>query len=125
MISGKKFLNLNNKESVIITNHALDRIADCMGRPISIQSALKLFEESRQIKYGDLLLMGYRPAFAGRKKKGVMSWYFRLESQESEMIAVISNSQRGDALVWLTTLFENKQTRNFRILNYDDLRLGR
>jgi len=119
-ITGEKFLQLE-KKSLIITGHALSRIRDLAGVNIDPNTALNIFNEARQVKYENLLALGYRPAKKRRSQKGITSWYFKTEIGGEEAIAVISTGRESHALLWITTYFRDKQTEELRKANADGL----
>ena len=112
MNTGKKFLKLSRAETIIITNHAKERIEnECKACP-SHEELMELFLEAKQLKHTEVLNLGYRPKYGNRKRRNQDSWYFQLQVEGEEFIAVVT--ERNEEYFWVTTYSPNEQTLIFR-----------
>ncbi|MCX7934917.1 MAG: hypothetical protein N3A66_06620 [Planctomycetota bacterium] len=123
-ITGEKFLALNNAAEMIISEHALARMAEGRGEAVDETRALREFLSARQVRSKEIFLLGYRPNYHGRLKQGMKSWYFRLEANSIEQIAVIGQREPDGKIVWLTTYTRNAQTDHYQALSYAELAIA-
>ncbi|MBD3407248.1 MAG: hypothetical protein GF411_14100 [Candidatus Lokiarchaeota archaeon] len=110
---------------MIVTDHALGRISKQIGRCIGYEKALDIFNDAVHIKYDDLITMGYRPSVHKHTQKGHKSWYFISIIDDNEMVIVVTNCNISESLIWVTTYFPNRLSNNLKILDFDDLRMGK
>ena len=113
-ITGRRFLELNRVEDLVVSNHAIARMEQTIGFKPTTALASIWFKQSRHLKGDAIFDWGYRPASSRHLEEGYRTWYFRFQVFGQECIAVIS--QRGGAgpLVWITTYAPNRQTMRFR-----------
>lgn len=123
-IRGDRFLELNKVERLRITEHALNRAWEHSGHALTHSVANALFLSSRQLPVSEMLLLGYRPAYARRRKQGESSWYFRFRIFGQELIAVISEDANDGRPVWVTTYARNAQTDIYRAVPAGELALA-
>jgi len=109
-ITGAKFLELNRTAQITVSAHALDRIAERAGIVVGPPAAATAFCEARRLSYGELLAMGYAPAYSSRAARGIGSWYFRLPLPDCELVAVVSRGEHSGRLAWVTTLAPDAET---------------
>ena len=114
-ITGEKFLTLSRAAEFIVSGHALDRIQQRTGAPVGIETAAEAFQNARQLRYADMLLLGYRPRYGQRIRQGQKSWYFRFELAGTELVAVVTEGQLEGQYVWITTYTPNRQTEQLRV----------
>lgn len=119
--TGAKFLTLAHVESLLLSRHALDRLHEHTGVGLSEEEAYEAFYDGRQLRDTDLILLGYRPAYGRRMNQGQKSWYFRIDVDGQEAIAVIGEGMAPGEYVWLTTYGRNRQTDAFRLADFDML----
>jgi hypothetical protein len=114
-VNGEKFLKLSNAECIQISAHASKRLGEHMGRAIPEDQAYEVFCKGRQITAHEAILLGYRPAYGRRLSNGEKSWYFRLELNGQEMIAVVTEGDYPGEFVWVTTYAPDRQTEQCRM----------
>lgn len=114
-VNGARFLKLSSAERLAVTRHALDRIQEHAGRCLSEEQACEVFCAGRQVTALQALLLGYRPAYGRRMNQGQKSWYFRLQLDGRELIAVVTEGDYPDEFVWVTTYAPNRQTEQYRM----------
>jgi len=119
-VTGERFLQLNHADGLELTSHALERLAEHARCWVPAEKALMLFRAARQVRPKAMLLLGYRPAYGRRRRRGQKSWYFRFTASGRELIAVIGQSDSG-ALVWMTTYGRTRQSDQLRIAEYGHL----
>ncbi len=112
-ITGQQFLKVSKATQLEVTEHALRRIRQRAGTRLSEREAMALFLDARYVHPEDLLLLGYRPAYGRRQRRGQKSWYFRLPLAGCELIAVIGQRRDG-SMAWVTTYAPNPQTEQLR-----------
>lgn len=125
-ITGQRFLELNKVEleDFEVAGHALVRLRQFTGiGTIDEDQARNVFLRARQVKPAQLILLGYRMRYWGRKNKGEPSWYFRLVFKDQEMVAVVGLS-RLSGFVWVTTYTRSEQTELYAVTDGDELGLG-
>lgn len=113
--NGEKFLALTRAKHFVLSGHALDRIEQYTGLRPTAALAHMLFRRSQYHRAEDLMLFGYRPAYARRVQRGVRSWYFVFSLFGQELVAVVSKGTRLDEFVWVTTYAPNAQTLHYRL----------
>jgi hypothetical protein len=116
--TGDKFLKLTSVQTLHISRHALDRIYERTGWPVSAETAERLFLRSVYTGYQELRSLGYRPAYRRRKQEGRKSWYFRFALRDIELVAVLSDEGETEAeggLTWVTTYAETVQNEYLRL----------
>jgi len=114
-VHGDKFLILSKAHAFTIREHALDRVLQHTGLLPTRALAFALFDRSRQLKVADMILLGYRPAYSRRKRRGKSSWYFRFHLFAKELIAVVQKGSEPGEYVWVTTYGLTAQNINLRI----------
>jgi hypothetical protein len=120
-VDGAKFLKLSNAEGFTISAHAVQRLGEHTGRFIPEDQAHEVFCKGRQITAQEAILLGYRPAYGHRPNGGQKSWYFRIEPDSREMIAVVTEGDYPGEFVWVTTYGRNQQTDALQIASFDML----
>ena len=120
-VTGGRFLELTKAEGLEISGHALCRLRERTGRRISQEEAFELFLCARQVRAGEMIMLGYRPAYGRRLKRGQRSWYFRLVVGSREAVAVIGQDIGEGGYVWMTTYGRNAQTEHLCTATYDGL----
>lgn len=116
MVSGRKFLDLNKQAQIRFTVHALKRLSERTRVWPELVEVLELFENAQQIKYEDLLNLGYRPNYRGRKDQGQQSWYFQFKHCGIEFVAVIATGRDDEKeMTWVTTYSPSAQTEHYRV----------
>lgn len=108
-MNGERFLRLSKAEKFLISRHALQRMAERAGVVLSKKEACKRFFRAAQLKPWQIALLGYRPAYSQRMRRGIRSWYFRLVIGDREMIAVISEGKSLGQYIWVTTYGRDQQ----------------
>jgi hypothetical protein len=121
--TGAKFLRLNRTDEIEIAEHALCRIRERTGVCLSRDNALVIFAAARMVRPEDLFSLGYRPRYHGRRERGQQTWYFCIQLDGHELIAVIGEDS-GGGLVWVTTYAASTQTELLRTTGYEDLPLA-
>ena len=111
-VTGRRFLELTKAEGLEISGHALCRLRERTGRRVSEEEAFELFFNARQVRAGEMIMLGYRPAYGRRLRRGQKSWYFRLLVGGEEAIAVIGQAIGEGEHVWMTTYGRNAQTEH-------------
>lgn len=120
-VNGEKFLLLNRDRKFVITQHALDRIRDRIGIAIDAGQAFESFLGARQLKQTEMILLGYRPNYDYRCRRGTLSWYFRIEFYNQEIIAVVSQRGTGGNLAWVTTYCRDRQNEYLALTTFEAL----
>ena len=120
-ITGAGFLNVSKAERFTVSNHALDRIWQHTDLNPTRALATVLFSHSRQVKPFQMMLMGYRPAYARRLKEGKKSWYFRFMLLGEELIAVVTEGSEAGEYAWVTTYHPSQQSEHYRLATYEML----
>ena len=120
-VTGERFLWLYRQSRFLITQHALDRIRDRTGIEINIDQAFSFFQAARQLKPKEMILLGYRPNYTDRCRRGTLSWYFRLQLSNYELIAVVSQSHLAGDLAWVTTYCRNEQNEHLALTTFENL----
>ena len=115
--TGTKFMQVTKATTLVITSHATQRIAQCVGIPITRGLASALFHRSRHVRYEDLYNLGYRPAYVSRMSEGERSWYFMFHLFGQELIAVLTEGDTPNEFVWVTTYAPSVQTEHYRLTN--------
>lgn len=118
-ITGSKFMEVSKARTLQISRHAMDRIARHTGLEPTEALARTLFHRSRQVKAGQMWLMGYRPGCVRRKGDGRQSWYFRFVLFGEELIAVLQEGARAGEYQWVTTYGATPQSDLLRCGDYD------
>ncbi len=119
--NGRKFLWLNRDRKFLITKHALQRIKDRTGVSISTRQAYNIFLGASQLKQAEMFLLGYRPNYNARYMEGTLSWYFRIDLNDRELIAVVSQKNGGDNLAWVTTYCRDQQNDHLALTHFEAL----
>ena len=114
-ITGEKFLKLSRAAELVVSGHALGRVRQHTGASVPLQTALGLFQDARQLRHAEMLLLGYRPRYGLRMRQGQKSWYFRFELAGTELVAVVTEGQLEGQYVWITTYTPNRQTEQLRV----------
>jgi hypothetical protein len=117
-VSGERFLELCGARSFVISRHALGCLAKRTGRQLNREAAADLFLEAQQVTRRQMILLGYRPAYAARRSRGEDSWYFRIEVEGCEAVAVVGRGRQDGEYVWLTTYARNAQTEQLRLADW-------
>lgn len=120
-ITGDRLLRIVGYDSVEVTNHALERISERTGVSMSREKARQLFLSARQVTFEQLLLLGYRPRYEGRRYRGETSLYFQFTWKNHELIAVLTEDRAEKKLVWVTTYTVSDQTSRYRLFTPDTL----
>ena len=120
-VSGERFLELTRAKGLQISKHALRRLHERTGWHVSEEDSFALFLGARQVSAHEMIMLGYRPAYGRRLRKGQRSWYFRLIVGSGEAVAVIGEAVMEDEYVWLTTYGRNSQTEQLCTATYDRL----
>jgi len=120
-IDGERFLELNRKETLWISRHAMCRMSEFAGWKVPVEMLEAVFMRARQLKIGQIAALGYRPRYGDRLAAGVKSWYFRFVFLGREMIAVVSQMADSGELVWATTYCRDGQNDALQSLSYADL----
>jgi hypothetical protein len=120
-VNGAKLLKLSNAEGFTISAHAFQRLGEHTGRFIPEDQAHEVFCEGRQITAQEAILLGYRPAYGRRLNGGQKSWYFRIELDGREMIAVVTEGDHPGEFVWVTTYGRNQQADALQIATFNML----
>jgi len=123
-ITGEKFLEVTRAETFSISWHAQDRIREFLGREISEETAFGFFRRGRQVTAQEMIHLGYRPRYDGRRRRGRKSWYFRFELDGYEFVAVIGEGWEEREFVWITTYARNRQANHYRLASYRQLVLA-
>jgi hypothetical protein len=113
--SGEKFLRLTKASGLRVTHHALRRIRERAGVMLSPDNARHHFGGAQQVRLQQLLLLGYRPRYDGRQRRGHQSWYFKLTLAGQEIIAVVEQDAEPDKYLWVTSYTPDAQTRQYRV----------
>jgi hypothetical protein len=113
-INGKRFLELNRTDRLVVTDHALGRLSDAVVFTPTHALAQVWFRNGRQVRADDMHTLGYRPAYRRRKDHGEQSWYFRFQVFAQECVAVVTRDGEDGPLVWVTTYLPDAQTMRFR-----------
>lgn len=119
-ITGEKFLELNETVELCCTRHALDRLEAAAGRVVCDRELSWIFLRAKQLSPDEMNLLGYLPNFTGRKERGESSWYFGFHLDGVECVAVIARKHDGP-LFWKTTYSQSPQSRNYRVVDFEDL----
>ena len=82
---------------------------------MGIETAAEAFQNARQLRYADMLLLGHRPRYGQRIRQGQKSWYSGFELRGTELVAVVTEGQLERQYVWVTTYSPNNQTEQFRV----------
>lgn len=109
-VTGTKFMTLTKAARLCITDHAMERIAQYAGIAPTPGLAQAFFERSIHVRHEELRAMGYRPAYGERIRHGRRSWYFQFQVFGDQLIAVLTEGDRTDEFVWVTTYGRNAQT---------------
>ncbi len=117
--TGRKFLKVSKARGLTISQHALDRVREYSGFGLTRGLATVLFRHSRHLRAEQVMLLGYRPRYWGRKAEGEPTWYFSFRIFGEEMLAVVGQGEQPGEYVWLTTYGINEQTRHYRLANTD------
>jgi hypothetical protein len=118
-IRGERFLALTRARTFAVSAHALDRMAEHTGHDVTRAVAHALFARARQVRYGDLRLLGFRPDYAGRRLKGTESWYFVVNLFGEDLVAVVQRAEPGsDDYVWVTTYAPDAITERRQLVNW-------
>ncbi len=120
-ITGEKFLMLSKAVFFDVSCHALDRLREHSGVDVTEEGALALFEDSRQVRPGEMVLMGYRPRYQARLSAGQKSWYFRFLLFGQELIAVVTEGFTSGQYAWVTTYAPTPQSEIYRLAEYEGL----
>ena len=123
-ITGARFLKVSKATELEITEHALMRMQEDLGFSIPRAQAEVLFEGGRHLRHEEMQLLGYRPAYGQRLRKGVKSWYFRFVAFGRELIAVLTEGHQNGQLVWVTTYHPTRQSELLRLADYSALAMG-
>ena len=118
-ITGSKFMKVSKANRMEISNHAMDRIAQHTGLRPTEALARTLFHRSRQVKAGQMRLLGYRPAYQRRKNHGQHSWYFRFVLFGEELVAVIQEGPLPGDYLWVTTYGATPQSECLRWADFE------
>ncbi|MEW6237637.1 MAG: hypothetical protein AB1656_19815 [Candidatus Omnitrophota bacterium] len=110
-IRGCKFLKVSKAKGLTIRLHALERIKERAGISLTLEKAYSLFCEGVQLRYEEMHLRGYRPAYLPRLQKGCPSWYFLLPCIDQELIAVVRRGEENGEYEWITTYAPDRRTR--------------
>lgn len=123
-VTGAKFLRLTKARTFTVTTRAMTRLGERSGRRITREEAFRLFCRGIHLRAEEAFLLGYRPGYAGRLQQGQKSWYFRLDLDGEELIAVLGEALFERELVWVTTYAPNQQTAQYRLATHDELTLS-
>lgn len=113
-ITGKRFLELNRVDNVLVSEHAVARLHQWLGFEPTKALASIWFRRARHLKDTAIFDEGYRPAYSRRVEDGYQSWYFLFTVFGQECVAVISRRGKTGPLIWITTYAPNTQTFRFR-----------
>jgi hypothetical protein len=113
--SGEKFLRLTKATGLHVTGHALERIRERTGIPLESDEAFEHFRDARQIRLPQLLTLGYRPRYEGRRQRGCQSWYFRMNLDGQEIIAVVQQGPEPEQYLWVTSYAPDAQALQYRV----------
>lgn len=113
-ITGRRFLDLNKVDDLVITDHAQDRLSEVAGFTPTFALAKVWFQNARQLRADEMHALGYRPGYRRRKAQGECSWYFRFRIFAQECVAVVPREGDEGPIVWVTTYVANTQTLRFR-----------
>jgi hypothetical protein len=114
-ITGERFLAVSGAEVFTVSRHALDRMFEHTHLYPTRGLAGVMFGRGRQVKPSEMLLLGYRPGYDRRLKRGEKSWYFHLRVFAQDLIAVIGEGDRPGEYVWLTTYAPTGQPDRFAL----------
>jgi len=120
-VSGERFLELTKAERLEISGHALRRLHERTGWRLSEEESFELFLSAKQVRVPEMMMLGYRPAYGRRLRKGQRSWYFRLLLGGEEAVAVIGQAFGEGGYVWMTTYGRNSQTEQLCMGTYERL----
>lgn len=115
--TGRKFLKLSQAQGLTVSRHALDRMRQYTGLDLHENLAMLLFRHSEYRSPEQVLMLGFRPRYWGRKAEGQKSWYFRFHVSGEELLAVVAEGDRPGEYVWVTTYGVNDQTRHYRLVD--------
>ncbi len=118
-ITGSKFIEVSKAHKLDISRHAMDRIAQHTGLPPTEALARTLFHRSRQVKTGQMWMLGYRPSYVRRLAHGQKSWYFRFVLFGEELVAVVQEGALPGEYLWVTTYGATAQSERFRWADFD------
>ena len=121
-ITGEKFLSLNRTSCLRYSRHAKERLDEILGYRYADRDMEALFSGARQIKSSEMVMLGYRPDYDGRKSRGIDSWYFRAEVGGTEVVIVVGYCKIYERLIWVTTLGRSRQTDAYAVADYSMLR---
>ncbi len=115
-IRGNRFLYVTRATALDITEHALDRLGRYMAYRPTRALAEQFFMRARHLRVSQLRLLGYRPAYEVRYKRGQRSIYFRFQVFGEELIAVLQEGEAPGAFVWVTTYGKTREVEQFRAI---------
>lgn len=113
-VCGDRFLRLAKAREFTLTAHAHDRLEEHLGFRPTRALAHCCFGRARQMRIEALRMLGYRPAFEARARRGEPSWYFRFRVFGEELIAVITPGKAPGSYVWVTVYAVNAQVDRYR-----------
>ena len=120
-VSGAKFLELSKANGLKVTGHALRRAEQHTGNRFSEEDALDRFRRARQLRPREMILLGYRPAYGRRLRRGCKSWYFHMDVGGHEIVAVVQQGGFEGEFVWVTCYAPGVQTRHYRLAEVSQL----
>ena len=92
-----------------------------IGWPVTEDAAFQLFQRGRHLRVAQTFVLGYRPGYVRRLRRGKRSWYFRFEVNGEELIAVVGQGVMPGEFVWLTTYGRTPQSDQYRSATYDQI----
>ena len=120
-VTGERFLRLSRKGTIEISMHALVRLRERSGTGVTEADARGLFRSATYVKPWQLRLLGYGSRYLERRQQGEQSWYFRFAAAGIECIAVVTEDEEAERLVWVTTLALDSGTEERRFGSWADV----
>jgi len=119
--TGAGFLHVTKSDSIGISRHALCRLQEYCGGRFSMAEAFDLFLHGKQVSQQDMLMLGYRPCYERRFRRGQKSWYFRSTVGGEELIAVVGQAPGEMGYTWVTTYSRSAQVEQLATVAFDEL----
>lgn len=111
-MNGKKWLQLNRIDNLLISTHAREKMLDSTNYMPSLDMCQEYLDNAQYQTIGEIYKLGFAPNYVGRKLKNIESFYFLFKIEHVDLIAVIQKkvSSRDFDAVWVTTLYHDKES---------------